>query len=97
MALPKSSLVSKIGTLGVEWLQWFTRADQTVMANRRLGPTSSRPLPRDAYLGMRYIDTDLGPAGVDEPDPEDVLGRPIYAVKITPSAVTWIDANGVEV
>ena len=85
MALPKSSLVSKIGGLGMEWLQWFSRTDQTVIAQRAYGPTTSRPGPNDAYIGMRYLDTELG---------VDVIGMPIYAVKVETSGVTWVDGQG---
>ncbi len=90
MALPKPPFISSFGALTEAWLQWFSRVDQTVAAARTLGPTSARPQPKDAYLGMVYIDTDLGPSGSE-------IGRPIWAVKVEPGGVTWIDSDGVVV
>lgn len=81
--LPVDAIQEVGGRLTMTWRQWFARADQTVEAQRRVGPTASRPGPRDAYPGMQFLDTDLG--------------KPIWALAVVPAGVTWIDATGATV
>lgn len=80
--IPVGPLYDRLG-LAIEWRQWFARADQTTEAQRRVGTTADRPLPRDCYPGMQYFDT--------------TLGYPIWARTVMPAGVTWIDATGATV
>lgn len=88
MALPKFSFLTPGGTVTFPWVQWLERVDQSVIGIRTSGPTSERPDYRTAYIGMQYIDTDLG---------VDTIGMPIWAVKVEKTGVTWVDATGDEV
>lgn len=85
MALPKFSFLTAGGTVTFPWLQWLERVDATVIANRTSGPTSERPDYRTAYVGMVYLDTDLG---------ADSVGMPVWAAKVEKTGVTWVDATG---
>ncbi len=86
MSLPSAPLVAD-QPINFDWQQWADRVDATVEAQRNYGPTANRPTAKNAYIGMRYFDQGLGANG----------GRPIWASVITPTTVTWVDADGATV
>lgn len=79
MAVPISPIVADQHP-SLAWTMWMSRLDQTVEAQREVGPTSARPDQRSCYPGQQYFDTDLG--------------HPVWAASVTTSGVTWVDATG---
>ena len=81
--LPLAPIVDSAGRVASSWLQWFSRTEQTIEAQRAVGETTERPTPDRAYVGMQFFDT--------------TLGYPIWASDVQSSGnggVTWVDAAG---